>query len=93
MMMMITPNSLVRQKERGQGEEEEEVGDQRKGRPTGAPTLGVNAPKGKFGQECRMRETEENMDGGFGLHPIGGEEGARDQSYSLTIGMEGATEG
>ena len=44
--MMIAPNSLVRQKERAQGEEEEEVGDQRKGEAIGTPTPVADAPTG-----------------------------------------------
>ena len=39
-----------------------------------------------------MRETGENMDGGVGYQSAGGAEGAKDQSYPLTVGMEGATE-
>ena len=31
------------------------------------------------------------MDGGVGRQSTGGAEGARDQSYPLTIGMEGGT--
>ena len=38
MMMMIAPNSLVRQKEGVQAEEEDEAGDQRKRGQTGTPT-------------------------------------------------------
>ena len=44
MMMMITPNSLVHQKEGAQEEEEEEAGDRRKGSQTGTPTPGAEAP-------------------------------------------------
>ena len=73
--MMIALNSLVRQKEGAQGEEEKAV----------KPTL----PQVKLGQGCQMRGTVENMDGGVGFHSTGR---ARDQSYHLTIGMEGATE-
>ena len=39
-----------------------------------------------------MRGTGENMDGGVERQTTGGAKGARDQSYPLTIGMEGATE-
>ena len=46
LMMMIAPNSLVRQKEGAQGEEEKEVGGRRKEGPTGAPTPGTDAPTG-----------------------------------------------
>ena len=41
---MIAPNSPVRQKEGAHGEEEEEAGGRRKGRPTGTPTPGADAP-------------------------------------------------
>jgi len=39
----------------------------------------------------RCKEQETNMDGGVGLYSTGGAEGARNQSYPLTIGMEEAT--
>ena len=39
-----------------------------------------------------MQGTGENMDGGLGFHSIGEAERARNQSYPLTIRMEGATE-
>ena len=45
-MMMINPNSLVRQKEEVHREEEEEAGSRRKGGPTGTPTPGADAPTG-----------------------------------------------
>ena len=44
MRMMLAPNSIVRQKERAQGEEEEEAGGRRKSGSTGTPTLGADAP-------------------------------------------------
>ena len=44
MMMMFAPNSLVRQKEGAQGEEEEEAGGRRKAGSTGTPTPGADAP-------------------------------------------------
>ena len=43
-MMMIAPNSVVRQKKGAQ--EEEEAEGQRKGVPTGNLTLGTDAPTG-----------------------------------------------
>ena len=47
-MMIFAPNSLVRQKEGAQGEEEEEaeVGGRRKAGSTGTPTLGADVPTG-----------------------------------------------
>ena len=39
-----------------------------------------------------MRGTGEIMNGDVGFHYIGGAEEGRNQSYSLTIGMDGATE-
>ena len=39
----------------------------------------------------RCEELKKKMDGGVGLYSTGGAEGARDQSYPLTIGMEEAT--
>ena len=39
-----------------------------------------------------MRGIRENIDGGVGFQSTRGAEGARDQSYSVTIEMEGATE-
>ena len=42
-MIMIDPNSLVRQKE---GKTEEEAGDRRKRGQTGTPTPGEDAPTG-----------------------------------------------
>ena len=80
--MLFAPNSLVRQKEGAQGEEEEEAGGRRKGGP----------PQVQLGQGCQMRGSGEKMNGGVGFYSIGGAEWARDQSYLLTIGMDGATE-
>ena len=45
-MMMFAPNSLVRQKEGAQGEEEEEAGDRSKASSTGTPTAGAGTPTG-----------------------------------------------
>ena len=42
-MMMFTPNSLFRQKEEAEGEEEEEVEGRRKAGPTGTPPLSADA--------------------------------------------------
>ena len=55
-MMMIAPNSLVRQKQGAQGEEEEEPVGRRK-----AWSIGTIDPT-RSGQECRMVGTKENMD-------------------------------
>ena len=44
MMMMIAPNSFVRQKERAQGKDEEEAEGRRNGGPTGTPTPGADDP-------------------------------------------------
>ena len=44
--MMFAHNSLIRQKEGVQGEEEEEAGGQRKAGSTGTPTLGTDGPIG-----------------------------------------------
>ena len=52
----------------------------------------LTLPQVQLSQRCRMRGTRENMDSGVGFHSTEGAEGARDQSYPLTIGMEGATE-
>ena len=43
LLMMFAPNSLFRQKEGAQGEEEKEAGDRRKAGSTGTPTLGADA--------------------------------------------------
>ena len=40
-----------------------------------------------------MRGAGENMDGGKEFYSTGKAEGVRDWSFSLTIGMEGATKG
>ena len=89
MMMMVAHNSLVRQKEGAQGEEEEKAGGRRKG----GPTPRVDDPIGltRSGVSDTRNRTK-NMDGAEGFHSIGGAEGAWDQSYPLTIGVEGATE-
>ena len=44
--MTFAPNSLVRQKEGAQGEDEEEVGDRRKEGKTGIPTPDADPPTG-----------------------------------------------
>ena len=76
----------------GEAEEEEEAGGQRKGGLTGIHRQAQTLPHIQFGQGSRMRGTGENMNGGVGFHSTGGAEGPRDQSYPLTIGIEGATE-
>ena len=68
-MMMITPNSLVRQKEGAQRKEEEDAGSRRKGGPLGTPIV-------QLGQECWMRGTGENMDSGVWFYSTGGAEGS-----------------
>ena len=45
MMMIVSPNSLVRQ-EGAQGEEEEEAGGRRRTGSIGTPTPGADAPTG-----------------------------------------------
>jgi len=45
MMIIVAPNSLVRQ-EVAQGGEEEETGGRRKAGSIGTPTLGADAPTG-----------------------------------------------
>ena len=45
-MMIITPNSLVRQKEGAQGEEEEKAGGRRKTGSIGTLTPDADAPTG-----------------------------------------------
>ena len=49
-------------------------------------------PQVQLSQGCRMRGTGEKMDSDVGQQSTGGAEGARDQSYPLTIGIEGATD-
>ena len=88
--MMKLPNSLFRQKEGAQ--REEEAGDRRKGHQTGTPTPAQTLPQVQLGQRCRMGGTGDNMEGGVGFHFTAGAEGARDQSYPLTIRMEGVSE-
>ena len=45
-MMMIAPNSLVRQKKRAEKEEKEKTVGRRKAGPTGTPTPGADTPIG-----------------------------------------------
>ena len=45
------------------------------------------------GQGCWLRGAGENMEGVMGFYSTARSEGARDQCYSPTIGMEGATKG
>ena len=80
-MMMFAPNSLVRQKEGAQENEEEKVGGQRKGEQTGTPTPGADAPTGSTRSGVSDARKGENMDGGVGFNSTGGAEGATDQSY------------
>ena len=85
--MMFASNSLARQKEGAQGEQEEdeEAGSRRKRCLTGTAMLGTDAPWVQLGQGCRIRGTAENMDDGVGYYSTGGAEGARYQSYPVTI--------
>ena len=46
----------------------------------------------QLSQGCRMGGTGEDMDGVVGRQSAEEAKGARDQSYPLTTGMEGATE-
>ena len=78
--MMIVPNSLVGQKQGVQGEEEEEVVDQRNGGQTGTPTSCADDLTGlsQSGVSVRMRGTGENEDDGMGFQITKRAEGARD---------------
>ena len=89
-MLMIAPNSHVRQKEGAQGEGKEEV-EEREDRQEVRNQVRT-LPQVQLGQGCGMRGAGENMDGGVGFHSTGGAERARDQSYPPTIGIEEATE-
>ena len=82
---MIAPNSLVYQKEGAQGEEEKEAGGRRKGRRERSQRS--NSVRGVVCKEQKKTWTVV-----LGFHSTRGEKGAGDQSYPLTIGMEGATE-
>ena len=88
---MIPPNSLARQKEGFQGEEE--AGYQRKGDQTGTPTYCADAFTGLFRSGVVYAMNRKRHCGGMVFHFTGKAEGARDKSYHLTIGMEGATVG
>ena len=72
-MMMIALNSLVRQKEGAQREEEGEAEG-----PIRTPITTRMLPRVQLSQRCRMRGTGENIDGGVWFHSTGGAEGARD---------------
>ena len=66
---MVAPNSLVRQKDGTQGEEDQqELRHQLR-----------TIPQAQLGQGCRIRGTGENMDGGVGFHSTERVEGARDR--------------
>ena len=83
---MSDRRSGLRERRRKRPQIEERQDQQELGHP--ARTI----PLVELGQGYRMRRIEENMDGGVGFQSTGGAERARDQSYPLTIGMEGATE-
>jgi len=76
--MMIAPTLLAARRMGAQGEEK--AGQQRKGGPTRTPTLGADAPTGATWP--RMSDARNS---GVGLYSTGEAEGARDQSYPLTI--------
>ena len=82
------PLTLIRQKEGTQGEREVEEREDRQELRRQARTL----PQVQLGQRCRMQGTGENMDGGVEFHSTRVAEGAWDQSYPLTLRMEGVTE-
>ena len=67
--MMIAPNFLVRQRERAQGDEEEEVEERedRQELQCQAHTL----PQVQLGQRCWIRGAGENVDGGVRFHSTG----------------------
>ena len=91
-MMIVAPNSLVRQ-EVAQGGEEEETGGRRKAGSIGTPTLGADAPTGPTQSGVSDARNRRKHGRWSGVHSTGEVEGAyRDQPYPLTIGMEGATE-
>ena len=50
-------------------------------------------PQFSFGEEFEMQMTGKDMDGGMGFPSAIKAEGTGSQLYSLTIGIEGATEG
>ena len=90
-MMIVAPNSLVRQEEEGaqEEEEEEEAGGRRSVGSIGTPTPVANAPTGPTQSGVSDARTPLT---GVGRQSTVEVEGARDQSYPLTIGMERATE-
>ena len=73
-------------------EEEEEVGDRRKAGCTGIPTPGADAPIGPTQSGESDARNMRKHGGWFGVFISEVVEGARDQPYPLTIGMEGAIE-
>ena len=89
---MIAPNSLVRQKEGAQGEEEEEREIEKREDRQELRHQARTFPRVQLGQGCRKRRTGDNMDSGVGFYSTRRVERATDQSYPLTIGMEGTTE-
>ena len=72
MMIMFAHNSLVRQKKRSQGKEEEEAEGQRKTGSTGTPTPGADAPTGTTPSGVSHARKRRIMDGGVGFHSTGG---------------------
>ena len=85
-----SPNSIVSQIQGAQGKEE--AGSWRKVEPIGTPTLGADAPTVSTRSGVSDAGNRKNMDDGVGFYTTEWVEGAREQSYSITIGMEEATE-
>ena len=81
-MMMITPNSLARQKEGFHGEEAK---DQKREAKQELRRQVRMLPLVHLSQGCRMRGTGENVDGDVGFHSTRRAEGVKDYSYPLTI--------
>ena len=78
MMMIIAPNSLVREKE-VHGDEKEETRDQRMGGQTEIPTPGSDALTGPSRSRVSdARNRKKNMGGGVKFYSTGGAEGAKD---------------
>ena len=77
-MMMIVPNSLVRQKEEAQRRrrKRQEVKETKTRQELRRQTRTL--PPVQLSLGCHIRGTPENMDGGVGFHFTGEAEGARD---------------
>ena len=57
----MTPNSLVRQKEGAEEEDEEEVGGRLKGLSIGTPTPGADAPIDRSVRDVGFEEQEKTL--------------------------------